>query len=160
MTELDWTPWAEFREIELAVCPPVQREIDRQKNRGNGRVGRRARKAASMLRAILLSGEDFRTIRESAPMVRLVIDAHEPAGADIDDRLDPSVVDDRLVACAVDAAARVAGAEVRLLTDDMGPMAKAKMMGLPFTATPEEWRRPPEASEEERIIEKLSLIHI
>ena len=44
LQQIDWTQWDDFDEVHLLVSRPVQREIDNQKNRGNDRVGQRARK--------------------------------------------------------------------------------------------------------------------
>lgn len=44
LEQIDWAQWADFDEVRLLICRPVQREIDNQKNRGNDRVSQRARK--------------------------------------------------------------------------------------------------------------------
>lgn len=53
LEDLDWSEWTDFDEVHLLVCRTVQREIDHQKNRGNDRVGRRARKVSSLFRDIV-----------------------------------------------------------------------------------------------------------
>ncbi len=58
LEELDWSAWAGFEEVHLIASRPVQREIDNQKNRGNHRVGRRARKAYQLFRRVLESEQN------------------------------------------------------------------------------------------------------
>lgn len=71
LNELDWSEWANFSEIHLIVCRPVLREIDNQKNRGNGRVSRRARKAHSLFRDIAINEKDYELIQKDGPKVTL-----------------------------------------------------------------------------------------
>ena len=48
LEQLDWSEWADFEEVRLIVCRPVQREIDNQQNRGNNRVAQRARNSLGL----------------------------------------------------------------------------------------------------------------
>ena len=72
LPEIDWALWDDFDEVHLLVCHPVQREIDNQKNRGNDRVGQRARKAYQAFRDIITGDDGFETIRQSGPRVKAV----------------------------------------------------------------------------------------
>ena len=73
LADLDWSDWKEFPEIHLVVCRPVQREIDQQKNRGNDRVGQRARAANGLFRKIIQSGQDHELVKGSSPAVLLYL---------------------------------------------------------------------------------------
>ena len=70
LEELDWSIWAEFDEIDVIVCRPVQREIDNQKSKGNDRIGKRARAVHSLFREIITSDNDHKLIRKSKPQVK------------------------------------------------------------------------------------------
>ncbi len=76
---------------------PVQREIDSQKNRGNDRVGRRARKANQLFRRMLESEEGRTVVRESAPRVTLSLAGPGRPSAAASDILDYSKPDDEIV---------------------------------------------------------------
>ena len=39
LNEVDWSEWMNHDEVHLIVCQPIQRELDKHKNRGNDRVG-------------------------------------------------------------------------------------------------------------------------
>ena len=44
LKEVDWSEWRHYAKIHLIVCQPIQREMDKHKNRGSDRVAKRARK--------------------------------------------------------------------------------------------------------------------
>lgn len=44
-----------------------------------------------------------------------------------------------------------------MLTDDTGPMASARMVGVPFVAIPDDWLLTPEANETEKKIGALQV---
>lgn len=88
LNELDWSEWANFSEIHLIVCRPVLREIDNQKNRGNGRVSRRARKAHSLFRDIAINEKDYELIQKDGPKVKLFLEPLIRPCSELSDRLD------------------------------------------------------------------------
>jgi len=148
--EIDWSELGEFDEILLIVCRPVQREIDHQKQRGNDRIGRRARKTQSMFREIIVGGGTCKLIREADPLVRLLIDPSCLPNPALGDRLDYGETDDRIVGCADTYRKQHPDSDVRLLTHDSGPMASARMVSVSFVPIPDSWLRPPEDNETER----------
>ena len=148
--ELDWSRLGEFDEIHLIVCRPVQREIDHQKQRGNDRIGRRARETHSMFREVIVGGGTCKLIRGADPLVRLLIDPsclHNPA---LGDRLDYGEIDDRIVGCVDAYRKQHPDSDAHLLTHDSGPMASAQMLSVPCIPIPDNWLRPPEDNEVER----------
>ena len=148
--ELEWSVLGEFDEIHLIVCRPVQREIDHQKNRGNDRIGRQARKAHSMFREVIVGGGICKLIRETDPLVRLLIDPSCLPNPELGDRLDYGEADDRIVGCVDAYRKQHPDFDARLLTHDGGPMTSAQMLSVPFVPIPDSWLRPPEDNEAER----------
>ena len=118
--QLDWSDWKGFSEIHLIVCRPVQREIDGQKNRGNDRVGRRARETHSMFQKVIDSNEEYLLIRPSNPVVKLYLQGLILRSSDLDAILDYSKPDDELVGCLYRFYQDNPGEDARLLTHDGG----------------------------------------
>ena len=156
LEELDWSAWSEFEEIHLMVCRPVQREIDDQKNRGNGRVAQRARTTYSLFRNIIDSQQDYHLINSSEPAVKLYLEGPSLPSQDLNGFLDYSKSDDELVGCLYRFQQENKVADVRLLTHDGGPMMTAKSLGLPFVPIKEDWLLPPENNEQQREIARLN----
>ena len=150
MQDLDWSEWSGFEEIHLLVCRTVQREIDNQKNRGNDRVGRRARKISAQFADIVRSKEGYEQIRKERPQVKLLIDTAGKPSSCLLDRLDYNKPDDEIVGFAYSYRLLYPDADVRLLTNDSGPMVTAKILGLPFEQVKEGWLLKPENSQLER----------
>ena len=140
----------EFDEIHLIVCRPVQHEIDHQKQKGNDRIGRQARKAHSIFREIIVCGGICKLIREADPLVRLLIDPSCLPNPALGDRLDYGETDDRIVGCVDAYRKQHPDLDARLLTHDSGPMASAQMLSVPFVPIPDSWLRPPEDNKTER----------
>ena len=155
LEELDWSLWSEFDEIYLVVCRPVQREIDNLKNKGKGRVVKRARKANSLFRKLIDSRHGYELIHNANPQVGLIVDPTCTHSPNLKDKLDYSEIDDKIVGCVHSYKAQNPIFDVRLLTHDTGPMASAKMCSLPFFVIPDDWLLPPENSEAEKEIIKL-----
>jgi len=150
LEELDWTMWADFDEVHLVVCRPVQREIDSQKNRGNSRVGKRARRASALFKDIITGADGYKLVREAGPQVKLMVEPSWIPDPKLKGRLDYTKADDEVVGCLYAFRAAHPGADARLLSHDPGPMATAKMLSLPFIAVPDEWLVPPESTEDQR----------
>ena len=150
LEEFDWSVWAEFDEVHLIVCRPVQREIDNQKGKGDDRIGRRARQAHSQFRKIILSENGLKLIRETRPQVRLLVEPSYLPNPALADRLDYTKVDDEIVGCVHAHMELNPESDTRLLTHDSGPMASARMLSVPFVSIPDNWLLQPESNEEER----------
>ena len=150
LADLDWSDWKEFPEIHLVVCRPVQREIDQQKNRGNDRVGQRARAANGLFRKIIQSGQDYELIKESSPAVKLYIGGPGRPSSGLGHLLDYTKPDDEIVGFLHRFLKGNPGADARLLTNDTGPMMTAKTLELPLVPIKDNWLQPPEHNEVER----------
>lgn len=148
LEELDWSEWADFEEVHLIVCRTVQREIDRQKHYGNGRVAQRARKTSSLFRSII--EEDYKVIREKDPHVKLMLEASSIPSLELRDRLDYNEPDNEIVGFLYQYRQQHPEVDVRLLTHDTGPMMTARSLDLPFVQIKDDWLLPPESNETER----------
>ena len=156
LEEFGWDKWSSsFEEVHIIVCRPVQREIDELKYRGNDRVRKRARKTHSLIGQVLSSPERYRTIRETGPRVKFLLDVSLKPSPQLKDRLDYSEVDDQIVGCLHAFGTKHPDLDARLLTYDSGPMATAQMLSLPYERVRDEWLLPPESTVEARKIKKL-----
>ena len=150
LEDLNWSEWEGFEEVHLLVCRTVQREIDRQKSRGNDRVGQRARKYSSLFGDIVQSDTGYLQIRESHPKVKLLIDPAAKPNPCLVYRLDYSKPDDEIVGFAYSYKLLYPDTDVRLVTNDAGPMMTAKTLDLPFERVREDWLLQPESNPLER----------
>ena len=156
LSELDWSEWNDFSEVHLIVSLPVQREIDRQKARGNDRVGRRARSTySSLFRAIATGDKEYELVNESKPMVKLFLESPSRPDLDLADSLDYSRPDDEIIGCLNRFAKDHPDLDVRLLTYDTGPMMTARGLGLSVSPIRSDWILPPENNEGEREVARL-----
>jgi hypothetical protein len=155
LLELDWTIWQDFDEVQLLVTRPVQREIDNHKSTGRGRVNKRARKASSLFREIILSSDKFKVVRKQHPRVTLGLRPEFLPDSARSDHLDYEDRDDRLVGTLSTVVTSLYPSNVFLLTHDTGPMATAQMLGLPFIPIPDDWLSEPEGNEADKRIRSL-----
>ena len=155
LEELDWSEWVEFEEVHLIVCRPVQREIDNQKNRGNDRVGQRARKTYHMFREILSTPDRRLLIREADPCVKLYFCAPSLPSQELKDRLDYNKPDDELIGHLHGFKQAHPDEDVHLLSYDTGPMMTADSLGLPYSPISDAWVLQPENNVEAREIARL-----
>ena len=160
LQEIDWSAcldFANFDEIHLIVCNPVHREIDNLKNRGNDRVGRRARKTSSIFRQIITTETGYQEITQMGPKIKLVVGSNVRPSPELNDRvrLDYNKPDDEVVGCLHRFLEECPGVDARLLTHDGGPMVTAKSLGLPFVPIPDTWLLPPESNVLEKENQKL-----
>ncbi|TXI24950.1 MAG: hypothetical protein E6Q67_01740 [Roseateles sp.] len=161
LEQLDWSPMGQVDAIELVLSRPVQAELDALKGKGNGRQASRARAASTQIRKLLESADNRLSLREASPAVHLWLNPslrpiNEPSGV-----LDYDHRDDQLVGIALGYLVANSGAQVALLTNDTGPMASAKAVGLPYMGMPDGWLLPAELDEaakrEARLKDELDL---
>ncbi len=146
-SQLPWKEIGDYDEIELIVCRPVQKEIDRHKGGGNDRRQRRARQAASILREVIKNNGTPQTLCQGPPEVKLSLRVDLKPDQDLADKLNYAEPDDTLVGIA-QGFATTSDADVAVLTDDTGVMASAGTVSLNYIPIPDEWRLEPEASRE------------
>ena len=153
--DLDWSEWSEFSEIHLIVCRPVTREIDDQKNRGNGRVAQRARSTYKLFSPLAEDEQDFLVINDSAPTVKLMLEGLGQPSPELKEVLNYSKTDDQIVGCLHRFRHENPDVDARLLSHDRGPMMAARSLGLPRVPIKESWLLPSEPNEAEREINRL-----
>ena len=153
-SDFPWRAIGDFDVIELIVPEPVLAELDRQKKDTRARLKRRAVEAVSWFRELLQRGLDEKVLRESDPRVILRIDVTLPSSAH-PNVLDNSVTDDQIVGVAAALAEAEPTVDVRLLTHDARPGAKAHAIGLRYVFIHEEWIREPEQDELQKENQRL-----
>lgn len=153
---LDWSALGDFDAIDLIVTRPVQKEIDAHKGKGNARVASRSRAAASVLKEVLASELGYKEIRPHSPCVRLYVQLDLKQDAELADVLNYDEVDDQLVGVVSGFFKANPNHQVRLVSDDVGPIASAKTVGVPFTPIPDSWLLPPEEDTASKEIKRLT----
>jgi len=156
LDQLDWSKWKDFDEVQLIVSRPVQSEIDNQKKRGNDRVGKRARTVASLFKELILEKDNEKVVIEKDPAVRLLIRPELKRSKALEEQLDYAERDDQIVGTAREFLDNNPGGDVRILTHDGGPLATAKMVGLPIAPIPDDWLLEPETTEIEKKLSSLT----
>ncbi len=153
---LDWSALGDFDAIDLIVTRPVQKEIDAHKSKGNTRVASRSRTAASVLKEVLASELGYKEIRAHSPCVRLYVQLDLKQDSELNDVLNYDEVDDQLVGVVSGFLKANTNHLVRLVTDDVGPIASAKTVGVPFTPIPDTWLLPPEEDTASKELKRLT----
>jgi PIN domain len=153
---LDWSVLGDFDAIDLLVTRPVQKEIDAHKGKGNARVASRSRAAASVLKEVLASELGYKEIRAHSPCVRLYVQLDLKQDSELNDVLNYDEADDQLVGVVSGFLKANTNHLVRLVTDDVGPIASAKTVGVPFTPIPDTWLLPPEEDTASKELKRLT----
>ena len=133
----------------------MQKEIDWQKNRGGDRLGKRARKIASVFRRVVQNTANELTVKDACPVVKLRLRVDLRPNKRPDDRLDMSEADDKLVAITQAFAITKPTGTVRLLSGDSGPMASAQIVDVPLEIIRAQWLLPPESDGRDKAIRRL-----
>ena len=155
LAELDWKQFEHFAEVDLIVCRSVQREIDRQKNRGNDRVGRRARMANTLFGELAEGSASSVLIHQNGPVVRLSLMGPGKPDSEASELLDYNKPDDELVGYAVRFQKSQSDHEVGVLTHDSGVKVTARTLGLKVYPIDDSWLLPPEPDRYERENQRL-----
>ena len=155
LSQLKWSDWSDFEEINLVISRPVQREIDQQKNRGNDRVGKRARATSSIFGEVVRNDEGFVVVSSREVIVKLFLEAAKLPDQSLKDRLDYNKSDDEIVGCLSRFRIENPGTDARLLSNDNGAMATAKALNLPYSPIPSDWLLPAEETDAEKEINRL-----
>jgi len=148
LADVDWSLLGNWECIEVVVCAPVQAELDALKGKGNSRQASRARNANSLLGKLLEPGVSH-LILSNGPKVHLTVRVELMPDVEAAGTL-PNTRDNELVTTALAYQRAHSEIEVRLLTNDIGPMFSAKRVGLAYLKVPQDWLLPPELDESER----------
>lgn len=149
LEQVSWSAFGEWDRIEVLLTRPVQSEIDSLKGKGNGRQASRARSASSRIRELLQTEGERLTLRK-APLVQLCLRHDLRRDESASGELNYVERDDQLVGTALGFQKSNHDAAVWLLTNDTGPMASAKAVGLKYWEIPADWFLPPEADDSEK----------
>lgn len=148
LEEVDWSLLGDWQHIELVVSAPVVAELDSLKGKGNNRQASRARAANTLLGRLLEEGVDFIAL-PTTPRVHLSVRVELGPDPEAGKTL-PNSRDNELVGIARGFAASYPDAQVRLLTNDNGPMFSARKVGLQYLRVPGGWLLPPEGDEADK----------
>jgi hypothetical protein len=153
--EVDWLSAINAKTVCLVLASTVMAEINELKDRATDWRGKRARKVVSMLRAKLKEADPGQPV-EIRPGVSLMDIAGEPVVDWREQRLDPNINDDRLLATILGFAAEHPSSEIFFLSNDFNAWRKARRCGI-AVIDPEEKqvRRFERPSDEEAKIRRL-----
>ena len=156
LEQINWSNWSHFETVKLIVSRSVQREIDDQKYRGNGRVGKRAQSTYSLFRQMVTDNNTTTVVQTDNPRVELCLEAPSNPDQELSEELDYSKPDDNIIGCMSTFIKSNPGADVRLLTNDAGPMMTAQSIGLTFEPISQDWLIEAEHTAHERKIARLN----
>lgn len=147
-------PWGELghADIEIVICGPVIRELDRLKNKP-GRVGKVARAMNAVVRALMSAPDRIDVLRTADPLVRCRLSRDAAGGGAVRPELDLSHDDQAIINQAL--ARLDAGDDVLLLTDDTFAAMTAEDFGLPAMMLPAHWLKPAEGDEAAKEVARL-----
>ena len=139
-------PWGELGrdDIDVVLCGPVIRELDRLKNRP-GRVGKVARSVSTNVRELMATTARGELLRESGPRVMLRLAPGAPNQAKMREEIDLTHDDQAIINQALASFDR--GDDVVLLTDDNFAAMTAEHFGLSVRMLPAHWLKEPEADD-------------
>ena len=156
LDEIRWCEFGSFNEIHLIICLPVIREIDKNKSKGNDRLGRRSRKWNEKFGDLLERDQDHIVVQEKEPHVRWYFDTEIEPYDGLNTRLDYKTNDDRIVGCTYSYSQLNASNNTFLLTNDTGVILKSKACDVPYKRIPKSWLSKPENNAVERENKKLN----
>lgn len=153
---LEQLPWKElgYDSVVVLLTKPVLDEIDKHKKAG-GRTRKRALEIFGRVRGMLNSSAKEVEIQSSSPKVVLRLMPNVKPDAALNEHLDYTKVDERLIGIASTLRAPASEYCVKLFTDDTGPAAIADSLGVPYLLVDESWRRPPAETTEEKRVKAL-----
>lgn len=154
LRELKWEAFGSWERIELVITRPVQAEIDSLKDGGNARRSARARLASALIHE-LLDTDDGRIELRVKPSVHVSLRSDLRRDESAADVLDYAERDDQLVGTTLKFLRSGPCGAVRILSNDTGPKASAKAVGLQYFGIPADWMLAPELDEAEKQVNRL-----
>ncbi|WP_377292992.1 hypothetical protein [Rhizobium sp. SG2393] len=147
-------PWSEIDSVGpilVLVVPQVNVEIDKRKR--DGRVGKRARDFNRLITPAAVSGKPAR-ISDTTPAVDIAVARTSRVDWNKLDDLDPDEGDAKVVAQIIHAI-DVAHERKILLSQDINPISMASRHGLRCWQLPDNWLIEPEPSPHEKEVARL-----
>jgi hypothetical protein len=127
----------------VVLVPPVLAELDALKvGRISPTVHEKARKFSERIKEWRRRGELHRGVKVQG-QVTVRTEGREPSFEASLSWLDPTVADDRIIACVLEVQRRYPTDRVVLLTGDVNLLAKADMAGIPPPIRPTQIRSDP-----------------
>ena len=156
--DIEQLPWGGLFEKEehiiLVIPRTVQEEIDRFKQEGKSRRAKRARKANSFIRKVILSEDTKILIKDEKPLIEISFSPPMSNDCRLPAFLDLSRPDDRIIAEILRYRNKYPDHDVSILTHDTNPLLTAKRCGLSYYIVPDNWLLPPEPdSRDKKILE-------
>jgi len=150
-------PWADLKAdvIHVLVTRPVQEEIDNHKKDKNRRTFKKAIETNAIFREILKSGGKPYIISESNPTVELILLTDLEVDTEFEAKLKSGKNDDIIIGQLYALINVDQNADIKLFSDDTGPIHKSMSLKLPFMFIPEEWRKKVQNSPEETKVKSL-----
>ncbi len=147
--EIKWNELGVWSDFNIIITRPVQAEIDSLKGKGSGRISSRARSASALIRKLLDADNETIKLKDN-PLVMISLRHDLKRDESVSKILDYSERDDQLVGTALQFKKDNSDLDVLLLTNDTGPMASAKTLGLLFLDIPTSWMLEPESDEADK----------
>ncbi len=153
---LEEIPWADLGldPIVIVLTQPVISEIDKHK-RLRSRTRKRALSISKRIRQMLESCVLETLVCEGAPRVTIRLATTVKPDSDFEKDLDYESNDDRLVGIVSTVAKDYHDHPVSFLTDDAVAASTALTLGIQYSLINENWKRPPEQTNEEKRIKEL-----
>ena len=153
---LDQLPWSELgaETVIILLTKPVLDEIDKHK-KAPGRTRERALAIYARIRDMIRASEEEVELPSTSPRVLLRRELATKPDPALGDVLNYSITDEMLIGITSALRNVVAGAQIKLFTDDTGPAATADSLGVPYLLIDESWRRPQTETTEQRRIKDL-----
>lgn len=139
-------------EVEIIITRPVQKEIDDQKGKGNSRLSKKAKYAASLFLSIIRAQGQVLCLREASPRVSIRMDIQLKPDEKLADQLNFMEADDQLVGIVYGYELPSADDVKAINTADSGPMISAITHNITCPDVPESWMLAPETDQQEKKI--------
>ena len=155
LDQLNWSELGAYDEIRLIVCRTVQREIDRNKDRGNDRIGKRSRATYSLFRGVALSTTGSEVVSDGPPQVSIELDGSSQPSSELSEVLDYGHGDDEIIGYTRGYSEKHPDRDVIFLTHDAGAIMSARSVGIVVSPIEETWRLAPENTRTERELARV-----
>ncbi len=132
LDQVDWTEVCGQRSVEILFAPIVIEELDKHKRNTNPRISKRAKAAIKKIGEIGITGIWSENVHIT------VVTKRPNNGIYADNSLDKEEQDDRLLATIIDHI-NTKGADIRLITNDLGPKLKCLSFGIETISLPDKY---------------------
>jgi hypothetical protein len=149
--EWDWPTVLSTESVGLVLAPIVLRELDEKKYAASGKLRDRSKSVVQRLHRYLVKGNPV----EIRPFVKLELLATEPTFDFSSHGLSKECQDDHLIASMISYRELHPGAEIFVVTGDIGLCVKAKANGITAVSPPDVNKLTEEQDPNEKTIQQL-----